>query len=559
MGVRLGSVSRLTRILSLLGRVLLGQGTADPIKPLARTAQPRRWAGVAPRSGAYIGALAQAVVTTVVAELLFTNVSHVERADIILLYILGIMVVAARCGRGPATVSAVLSVAAFDLFYIPPYLTFAVSNSRYILTFTVMLIVGLVISALTEQIRLQAEAARLREARTAALYALSRELTQLRDTPSIAACAARHIGEMLDGQALILLPDAAGGLAPVSHSHSERFVEPRELPAANWAFDHHGPAGRGTEHFPESTATYLPLTAADRTVGVLGIIPMLANRLHDPDSRALLDALCRQTAIALQHVLLAQEAQASELRARSEELRSSLLSSVSHDLRTPLAAVTGAASTLLTQGDALAATTRRDLLQAIYEEATRLGRLVANLLDMTRLHSGTLVLRQEWTPIEEPIGAVLGYLEAQLGARELRVAITSGLPLLLLDAVLVEQLLVNLLENAIKYGGGGPIEIRADLDGDDVVLEVADHGPGIPIGHEDRIFEKFYRAAQGGATGGVGLGLAICRAVATAHGAHIAAGHRPGGGAVFRVIFPRRGAPPPLPDDEATLMQESVT
>jgi K+-sensing histidine kinase KdpD len=405
MGDKLVAVSRITRILPRLGRVLIGQGAAAPREPSAR-GTPRRWAPL----GAYVGALAQAVVTTVVAELLFSHVSHVERADIILLYILGVMVVAARCGRGPAIVSAVLSVAAFDLFYIPPYLTFAVSNSRYILTFTVMLIVGLVISALTEQIRVQA-----------------------------------------------------------------------------------------------------------------------------------------------------QEAQTSELRARSEELRSSLLSSVSHDLRTPLAAVTGAASTLLTQGDALPATTRRDLLQAIYEEATRLGRLVANLLDMTRLESGTLALRREWTPIEEPIGAVLGYLEAQLGARDLRVTIAGGLPLLLLDAVLVEQLLVNLIENAIKYGGGGPIEIRAELVGDEVVLEVADHGPGIPSGSEDRIFEKFYRAAQGGASGGVGLGLAICRAVATAHGARIAAGHRPGGGAVFRVAFPRGDAPPPLPDEAAATVPESAT
>lgn len=520
MNDRLAAVSRFTRLRSRLGRVLLGPRAADRVTRAAGPApMPRRWAPI----GAYVGAVAQAVVTTVVAELIFSHVSHIERADIILLYILGIMVVAARCGRGPATVSAILSVAAFDLFYIPPYLTFAVSNARYILTFTVMLIVGLVISALTEQIRLQAEAARLREARTAALYALSRELTELRDVDSIAACAARHIGEMFDGQARILLDDDAA--APP---------------------------------LPDAAATCLPLSAGEHTVGVLALVPGAPDRLHDPDSRALLDALCRQTAVAIRHVRLAQEAQAAELRASTEALRSSLLSSVSHDLRTPLATVTGAASTLLTRGDALAATTRRDLVQAIYEEGTRLARLLANLLDMTRLQSGSLVLRQEWTPIEEPIGAVLAYLEPQLGARELRVAIADGLPLLRLDAVLLEQLLVNLLENAIKYGGGGPIEVRAEQVGEHVVLEVADRGPGIPVGHEERIFEKFYRAAQGGATGGVGLGLAICRAVATAHGARIEAGHRPGGGAVFRVTFPGWGAPPPLPDD-ATLLPEAAT
>jgi two-component system, OmpR family, sensor histidine kinase KdpD len=272
----------------------------------------------------------------------------------------------------------------------------------------------------------------------------------------------------------------------------------------------------------------------------------------------LLEALCGQTALALQRVLLAKEAQAAELRAQAEELRSSLLSSVSHDLRTPLAAVTGAAGILLSRGATLSQVDRDDLVQAIHEEAARLGRLVANLLDMTRLESGALQIKQEWIPIEEPIGAALGHLEAQLGAREVQVEVDPGLPLVPLDGVLVEQLLINLVENAIKYGGAGPISITGTSEGECVVIAVADRGPGIPAGSEAHLFEKFYRAAQGPATRGVGLGLAICRAIATAHEAAITASNRVGGGAVFAVAFPVRGTPPHVPVEPSVASEEAA-
>jgi len=540
VGDKLAAMSRFTRILSRTGRMLLGQGRADPTQQSARaTPLPRRWAPV----GAYVGAVAQAVVTTVVAELLFTNVSHVERADIILLYILGIMVVAARCGRGPATVSAVLSVAAFDLFYIPPYLTFAVSNGRYILTFTVMLIVGLVISALTEQIRVQAEAARVREGRTAALYSLSRELTQLRDTGSIATCAARHIGEMLDGRALILLADAAGDLAPEPLAP---ITDPCELPAARWALAR-GPAGRGTSHFPGAAATYLPLTAADRTVGVLRIIPLLPTRLSDPDSRALLDALCRQTAIAIQHVLLAQEAQASEIRARTEELRSSLLSAVSHDLRTPLAVITGAATSLRDDAGRFAPETRAELLDTIVHEAARLERVLQNLLGITRVETGLQPTR-EWVPVEELVGPALDRVAPLLGAWPVEIDVPGEL-LVPIDPVLFEHVLINLVENAVKYGAP-PISIAARGVGDEVEIVVRDRGAGLTAGSETRIFEKFFRA-PGTRVPGVGLGLAVCRGIVEAHRGTITADTAPGGGARFRILLPAGGAPGPAPTEVA--------
>jgi len=473
---------------------------------------------------------------------------YVDRSDLIMLYLVGIMLAAVRFGRGPSTVAALLSVAAFDFFYVPPFFTFAVSDVQYVLTFAVMLAVGLLISTLTSRIRMQIEVARVRERRTAALYSLSRELAQLRHKVSIATCAARHIGETLGARVAVLLPDERGQLVPVQGTDAPLVADPRELSVARWAFEH-GPAGRNTDTLPGAAATHLPLIAAGRTIGVLSVES--GERPRDTAAAQLLETLGSQTALALHRVLLAQEAQSAELRARAEELRSSLLSSVSHDLRTPLATITGAATTLLEGGPGLPREVHHDLADAIREEAERLARLVGNLLDMSRLESGELVLQREWTPIEEPIGAALDRLEGQLAGREVDVHVEPGLPLVALDALLMEQLLMNLLENTMKYTPPGtPITITATRDGESIALELLDRGPGIPEDALPRIFDKFVRAGGPPGMQGVGLGLAICRAVAEAHGGSITAGKRPGGGAVFRVTLPIGGEAPSVPAEE---------
>lgn len=495
----------------------------------------------------YAAAVGQAVLTTALANLLF---DHVDRSDLILIYIVGVMLVAVRHGGGPSAAAAVLSVVAFDYFYFPPYFASSVSEPRELLTFAVMLVIGLVISGLTSRIRRQAEAARLRELRTATLYSLSRELAQLRAAEEIAGGAARHVAAALGARVVILLRDAAGALVPAPTTDVGLVAAPRELAAARWACEH-GPAGAGTDAQVDALGTYLPLALGDVTVGVIGLGVADAATLRDPATRQLLETLCGQTAQALQRVQLAHEAQSAELRARTEELRSSLLSSVSHDLRTPLAAVMGAASTLLAQGAHLPARDRDDLAQAIHEEAARLARLVANLLDMTRLESGTLALKREWIPLEEPLGAALGQLEAQLESHDLKVDLPASLPMVPIDAVLVEQLLINLVENAIKYAGSGPIEVRGRaLDGW-VEITVADRGPGVPAGSEGRLFEKFYRVVDGAGARGAGLGLAICRAIAVAHGGEISVCNREGGGAVFTVRLPIVGTPPTVLFDAA--------
>lgn len=510
---------------------------------------PRRF----PPLRGYAAAVGQAVVTTAVANQLF---DHVDRSDLILIYIVGVMLVAMRHGGGPSAVAAVLSVVAFDYFYFPPYFGLSISEPRLLMTFAVMLVVGLLISGLTSRIHRQAVAARERELRTATLYSLSRELAQERSAEDIAGCAARHVARALAARVVILLRDAGGELHAAATTDASLVAAPRELAAARWACEH-GPAGPGTDAQVDAAGTYLPLAIGEQTVGVIGMLVGEAGTLRDPANRQLLETLCGQTAQALQRVQLTHEAQAAELRARTEELRSALLSSVSHDLRTPLAAVTGAASTLLTRGSLLAQRDRDDLAQAIHEEAARLGRLVANLLDMTRLESGTLVLKKEWIPLEEPLGAALGQLEGQLTGRALKVELPADLPLVPCDAVLIEQLLINLVENAIKYAGAGAIELRGRATETGVEVTVADRGPGVPAGSEGRLFEKFYRAAQGGGARGAGLGLAICRAIVTAHGGEISVHNREGGGAVFTVRLPITGTPPTVPFDAASSGEEA--
>ncbi len=469
---------------------------------------------------------------------------YIELSDVSMLYLLAIMVTAVWFGRGPSMTAALLSVAAFDLFFVAPLYTFAVDDPRYVLTFGFMLGLGLVISGLTERVRMQAAAARGREQRTAILYSLSRDLAQLRHSASIGVSAARHVAELTGGTVTVLLPGQGGELAPLPGTAGELLREPGERAAARHAFT------GGSAVVAAGKLRYFPLTAAGRTIGVLGVAAPDPARLRGVALQELLAAMSGQVALALHRVQLADEAQQAELRAKTEELRAALLSSVSHDLRTPLTAISTAASVLLQRGP-LADDKRLEFAGAIYDEALRLGRLVTNLLHMTRLESGGVPLRREWTPLEDPIGAAIGRLEQVLAGRAVEVTLAPDLPPVSIDEVLFEHLLLNLLENAAKYTPpGSPIEVRARIDGGALQLEVLDRGPGLPADHAGRLFAMFVQAG-GPRRGGFGLGLAICRAIAAAHGGTIAAEDRPDGGAVFRVTLPYAPAAGPESDPTA--------
>jgi two-component system sensor histidine kinase KdpD len=446
----------------------------------------------------------------------------------------------------------VLSVAAFDFFFVPPYLTFAVSDTQYFVTFAVMLLVAIVISTLAARIRDQAEAARQRERRTAVLYAMSRDLVSRQGVDELLQAAARHIAEVFGRPVAVLLPDPDGRLARQAGQLDVGAEDGSEMAVARWVQEHGQMAGHGSATLPGARALYLPLRAARDTVGVLGIEPPSGEALVTPEQLHLLETFAAQIALAIERVALVDEAQQARVQSETERLRNSLLSAVSHDLRTPLATITGSASALVEQETQLDASARRELAQAIQEEADRLNRLVHNLLEMTRLESGGVHVRKDWHPLEEVVGSALARVEKQLGQRRVDIDLPPDLPLVPLDPLLVEQVLINLFDNAVKYTPeSSPIDITASVEDGAVSVTVADRGPGFAPGEEARVFEKFYRGKEAGTRSGAGLGLAIARGIVEAHGGRIAAQSRAGGGAQFRFTLPLGDEPPKVRTDDA--------
>jgi two-component system, OmpR family, sensor histidine kinase KdpD len=474
--------------------------------------------------------------------------SSLALPDLAMVYVLAILVASVLFGRGPSVLASALSVAAYNFFFVPPYFTFAVAERRHLLTFATMFVVGLLISELSLRLRRGVRHAVAREEHTATLYALSRDLGAALDEEQISRVALRHAAEVFGGDAVLLLEDEAGALVPRASAARGFALDPHALGVARWALDHGRPAGVGTDTLPGAQVRCVPLQWGPRTFGVLALAPR-EGRPFGTEQRHFLDAFARQTALALDRARLAEEAKASALRARTEEMRSSLLSAVSHDLRTPLAAITGAATALRDQGAGLDAAQRGDLLDTVCEEAERLERLVGNLLDMTRLESGGLEVKREWVPLEEIVGAALARLGKRLSGRPIRTDLAGDLPLVPADPVLLEQVFVNLLENVARHTPpASPVEIFARNAGDQVEIEVADRGPGLPPGAESRLFEKFFRGPGAGPSG-VGLGLSICQGIVQAHGGTIRASNRPGGGSTFRISLPVGTPPPPVPPD----------
>ncbi len=512
-------------------------GKPEPVPRGARTTHGR-----APGS-AYAWAFATVILSTLLCR---TIASHFDTSNLIMIYLLGVAFVATRFGRGPSAVAACLSVAAFDFFFVPPHLTFAVADTQYLVTFAVMLVVAMLVSSLAGRVRDQAEAARRREQRTRLLYETTRELSGLTVPEEISRAACRHVSDVLRGPAALLLPAPDGRLAAVGPDPAGLGADPQEVAAAEWVFRHERRAGRGTDTLPGVLALYVALPGGHGPVGVLGVRPSPGLLPLAPEHVDLLETLARLIAAPLERVQLAAAAERARVEVETERLRNTLLSSVSHDFRTPLAAITGATTSLL--GDAsLADAARSDLTQTIYEEAERLNRLVANLLDMTRLESGPVLVRQ-WHSLEEIVGSAARRLKRVLAGRRLETALPSDLPLVQVDAALIEQLFVNLLDNAIKYTPpGSTVRISARSCGQDVAVEVADDGPGLPPGDEQRVFEKFFR--KSGSRSGFGLGLAICRAVVDAHGGRLWAETREPSGAAFCFSLPRGGEPPAPPED----------
>lgn len=505
---------------------------------------PDQEASGGPRREGYAWAVGVCIAATLLAKAL---PGYFDLANLIMFYLVGIVWVAARYGRGPSILGSFLSVLAFDFFFVAPHYSITVADSRYLLTFAIMLAVALTISSLAANLRYQARIASYRERRTRAINELGRELAGALLPDQIVESARNHLEGLFQSKVCLLLPDAEDKVHPPNPAPNHKEL-PLDPAIAQWVYDHQQPAGLGTQSLAGAPMHYLPLKAPMRTRGVLALEPTLKRLLFLPEQARLLETLATQIGQALERVHYVEVAQDALIRMESERLRNGLLSALSHDLRTPLTVLAGLADTLSLAGPPLPPA-QAEIAESIRTQALHTNLLVDNLLHMARLQNGSIQIKREWESLEEVVGAALGSLAGVLARHELRVQIPADLPLLEFDAVLMERVFCNLLENAAKYTPPGSlIDIEARHAGDRAVITVSDNGPGLPPGKEEQLFEKFTRGQDESAVAGVGLGLAIVRAIVEAHKGRVRAETRPEGGARFTLTLPA-GEPPCLPKE----------
>lgn len=517
---------------SLLDTLIRGSGNIEihVIAPLEAGATYRPAPAPSPEERSLRGYVSAFVAVALVTALGLVLAPYVELADLTMLYLIAIAGIA-LLGRGPSLLASSLSVVAFDFCFVPPRFTLAVHDARHLLTFAVMFGAGLAISTLTLRLRSQERDAIARERNTAALLAFTRDIAGATSQGDVAAVTVKHLEDAFPVAASVLVPDeddpailaSAAGLMPLAN---------QEQAVARWAFEHGEAAGLGTNTLPGARVLAVPLSSGDTSVGVIAVQARQDPRRLGGASLPVLEAFARQAGLALGRVRAAEEAQRSALRAHTEELRSSLLSAVSHDLRTPLAVITGAATTLRDDGDRLTSAARDELLSSIVEDAKRLERVLGNLLQLTRVESG-LRPNREPIPVEELVGGVLTRLEDSLGDRPVVITVPSDI-VISVDPVLFEQVLINLVDNALKHGAP-PFEITATRTPVSVEICVRDHGAGVPEGQEARLFDKFVRAST---APGAGLGLAVVRAIVEAHDGKVTVERPADGGARFRIVVP---------------------
>jgi two-component system sensor histidine kinase KdpD len=493
-------------------------------------AEPRgiRWSS-------YAAGLPISIACTVLAAVMF---AYFSLSDLAMVYLLGTTVAALRLGRGPAAMVAVINTLAFDFLFVPPRYSLAVANFRYLVTFAVMLAVALIIANLVASVRAQTRVAGARERRTSLLYGMSRELVATRGFAQLTHVAIKHVAETFAGRAVVLLPGEEGRL---THAHTPAVagsLRDADLSVAQWVFDHDAAAGLGTDTLPGAPAQYLPLRGSGKVLGVLAVEPSHRRRLLLPEQRHLLETFAGQIALALERAVLAEQAESARVSAETESLRNTLLASISHDLRTPLAVIAGASSALNDPSTPFDEQSRRLLAASIESKANEMTQIISNVLDLMRLEAGNVVLHRDWQTVDDLVGSALDRLKTRLVDHPVRLDLPPELPPVYVDGALMLQVFTNLLENAVKHTPPETrITIRASAAETAVRIVVDDTGPGLP-GDVERLFEKFQRGRDEGNTGGAGLGLAICRAIIELHGGRIEAARRPGGGARLTFSLP---------------------
>jgi len=532
-----------------------GEDRDPSFQPLPRRSTP----------AAYAGAVALVLISTLIGSMLPASF---DPANLSMIYLAGVVVAAVWLGRGPAVASAILGVAAFDFFFVPPSFTFAVSDAQYLVTFTVMLTVGLLIANLTTRLRDLVESSRTRERRTSLSYDMVRGLAAASNREQVATVAVKHVHDTFncDASLLVLAKNRIDTLEPLATAGSPDWLDDREKGVARWSLDHGKPAGSGTRALPASAGRYTPLATSRGKLGVLAIRTSDPAAIASASQLLLLDTFANQIALALERVGLIEDQQAAKLEAESERLRGSLLRSVSHDLRTPLATISGAAGTLLTSS--IEPSTRTELTESIVREADRLNELIANLMFATRLEAG-VTLRREWTSIEEIIGAGLSRHRESLATRPCKIHLPTDFPLLRVDNAMLPQVVHNLIDNALRYTAPGtPIEIAAWTTDSQAVVRIADEGAGLPDQEHTRIFERFYRGPakhpnrssadaarddDSHSRSGMGLGLTICEGIIKAHGGRIWAEPNQPRGTAFLFTLPiERPQPAIAPETDGT-------
>jgi two-component system sensor histidine kinase KdpD len=486
---------------------------------------------------AYLGSMAAVIAALMVGEIL----SLFGITNVALVFLTAVLASAVRYGLLPALFTCILASLAYNFFFLPPLYTFTVADPENVIALFFFAVVAVITSNLTARIRSQAVAAQERAQVTESLYQFSRKLAAIADVDDLLWAAAYQISSMLKVHVVLLLPEEDSLVIRCGYPPEDHLTE-TDLAAAKWAWTHGAAAGRGADTLTGAKRLFLPLRTGREVVGIVGLDNDRAGPLLTPDQRRLLDALADQIAVAIERILLVDEFDRARIASQAERLQAALLTSLSHDLRTPLASILGSALTLKNYDENLSAMDRKEMLATIAEESERLNRFIANLLDMTRLESGVLRPRLDDVDLSDVIGSALSRARAVLAENTIETRIEDKVPFVKADAVLLEQALFNLLDNAAKHAGPGTVVQVKTLSGDDQVqLIVMDNGPGIPAASLERIFDKFHRLEAGDSKrAGTGLGLAISRGFIEAMGGTVTASNREHqAGATFTITLPQ--------------------
>jgi two-component system sensor histidine kinase KdpD len=488
----------------------------------------------------YLGSFLLVAVAVLVGGLAS---SFLDPPSLVILYLVAVVIAAIYLGRGPSVLTSLLSLLAYELFFIIPRYGLSLRDLQYLLTFGGLLLVAWVISNMAAIARDQVGASQRREAHTAALSLFSRELTEALSREDVLRVILQRVSQTFSREVVVFLPE--NGSLRLQTSTVNLQLDVDELRVVHWAYEHGESAGRSTNTLPHARLRAIPLITSRGTIGVMGVMPPDAISYLDPDQRRLLGSFASLSALALERALLADQASQAQVLQAAERLQTALLNSISHDLRTPLSSITGVLSSLKEAdlpGDdrvPLDHETQSELIDTALEEAMRLNRLVANLLNMTRLEAGALHLKCEPCDLQDLVGSTVSRLTDRLTGRPLHTRIAENLPLVNLDFVMMCQVLFNLLDNAIKYSPTGtPLEIEVTTHPQGALITIADEGLGIPPEDLERVFTKFYRVQRPDGVSGTGLGLSICRGIVEAHGGRIWAENRPTGGAIIKMILP---------------------